>query len=219
MGVDRDGDDVLRELDALRREVAALHASRRRVAVANDADRRTLERALHAGVQQQLVGLAADVELAAGFMDADPDALKSLLTEMRRDVLQAVEDAQKLARQIYPTLLEAGGLRAALRSAAASASVPIRIDVDEPMACPLETASAVYFCCLDVIESAGAGTPMAVTVRKEEEALTFDVVVDRGLAAEWLPLRDRVEALGGRLTLPQGAGNETRVTGSLPLSG
>ncbi len=70
------GTDVERELDGLRQEVAELRASRRRLALANDADRRRIERALHDGVQQELVGLAAHLEFAAGSMDADPAALE-----------------------------------------------------------------------------------------------------------------------------------------------
>ncbi len=65
----------------------------------------------------------------------------------------------------------------------------------------------------------GAHTPMAVTVQSEARTLTFEIVVDRDLDPEWLRLCDRVEALGGRLTLPSGPGNETRMTGSLPTSG
>src|SRR5687767_13340446 len=61
--------DVLRELDALRLEVAELRASRRRLATATDAERRAIEHALHEGVQQLLVALAANVELAAASVD------------------------------------------------------------------------------------------------------------------------------------------------------
>jgi len=212
------GTDGLREIDGLRRELAEVRASRRRLATATDADRRRIERALHDGVQQQLVGLAADLEFASASIDADPAGLKSVLTEMARDVQHALEDTRTLAHQIYPPLLEAGGLRAALRWAAASANVPIRLEVEAGMASPPEIAGAIYFCCLDVLEHAGARTPMAVTVRNEQRALTFEIVVDCDLDAEWLPLRDRVEALGGSLTLSSGSGDETRLMGSLPLS-
>ena len=212
------GTDGLREIDGLRRELAEVRASRRRLATATDADRRRIERALHDGVQQQLVGLAADLEFASASIDADPAGLKSVLTEMARDVQHALEDTRTLAHQIYPPLLEAGGLRAALRWAAASANVPIRLEVEAGMASPPEIAGAIYFCCLDVLEHAGARTPMAVTVRNEQRALTFEIVVDCDLVAEWLPLRDRVEALGGSLTLSSGSGDETRLMGSLPLS-
>ena len=59
---------------------------------------------------------------------------------------------------------------------------------------------------------------MAVTVRDEEGALTFEVVADCDVEAD-LPSRDRVEALGGRLTIREGPDHQTHVVGSMPLSG
>ena len=70
-------------LDGLRREIEELRASRKRLALAADAERRDIERALHEGVQQDLVGLAANLELAAGSVDTDPAAAKALLDELR----------------------------------------------------------------------------------------------------------------------------------------
>lgn len=210
--------DELRELEGLRREIEELHASRARLALAADAERRSIEHALHEGVQQQLVGLAANLELAAGSVDADPAAAKELLAEMRRDTRRAIEETRTLAHRIYPPLLETGGLVTALRSAAASANVPTRIDVAEGMADPPEIAGTVYFCCLAVLERAPAGTPVSIAVRNEAGALAFEVVVDADVDADRPPLRDRVEALGGRVTIRSGSGR-TRVAGSLPSSG
>jgi signal transduction histidine kinase len=120
--------------------------------VAADAERSSIERALHDCVQQVLVGLAANLELASRSMDADPSTTKRLLDEMGREAWQAMEETRKLAHRIYPPLLEVGGLVAALRSAASSERVPIRIDVVLDPACPPEIVSTVYFCCIDVIE-------------------------------------------------------------------
>jgi signal transduction histidine kinase len=187
--------------------------------VADDAERRDIERAFHDDVQQHLVGLAAGLELAAGSVDADPAAAKHLLAEMGHDVQRALEDARRLAHRIYPPLLEAGGLVPALRSAGVSADVPIRIDVESGPKYPPEIASMVYFCCLHVLEHADAGTPVTVRVRNEEGTLAFEVVADCDLDAERLPLRDRVEALGGRLSLSSDSHHRTRLVGSVPLSG
>jgi signal transduction histidine kinase len=215
---ERDADET-HQLDGLRREVDDLRASRRRLAVAEDAERRNIERALHDDVQQQLVGLAAGLQLAARSVDTDPAAAKALLSEMGRDVLRALEDARRLAHRISPPLLEAGGLVPALRTAAASADVPIRIDVEAGPAYPPEIAGMVYLCCLHVLEHAGAGTQVAVTVRNDELTLGFEVVADCDLGTEQLPLRDRVEALGGRLTFGSEPEHRTRLTGTVPLSG
>jgi signal transduction histidine kinase len=178
-----------------------------------------LERALHDDVQQPLVGLAAGLELAAGSVDTDPAAAKARLADLGRDVQQASEDARRLAHRISPPLLEAGGLLPALRTAAMSANVQTRIDVEAGIRYPPEIAGVVYLCCLRMLEHAGAGTPVTVTVRSHERTLGFEVVADCDLEAERVPLRDRVEALGGRLTFSSEPEHLTRLIGSVPLSG
>jgi signal transduction histidine kinase len=202
----------------LRREIAELRASRERLALANDAERRSLERALHDGVQQLLVGLAATLAIAARSIDADPEAAKQLLAETGRDAQEALEETRILAQRIYPPLLEAGGLGVALRSAAASAGVPVRIDVAPDTAYPPEIVGAVYFCCLVFLEAVEPGTPVAIRVSHEAGTLTFGIVAEGDVDAQRLPIRDRVEALGGRLTI-EGSGDQTRAVGSLPLPG
>jgi signal transduction histidine kinase len=211
--------DAVERLDELRREVDELRASRRRLAVADDAERRIVERALHDDVQQHLVGLAAGLQFAAGSVDADPAAAKLLLAELGRAVQQALEDARKLAHRIAPPLLEAGGLLPALRSAAVTADVPSRIDVEAGPATPPEIAGAVYFCFLQVLEHADPGTPVTIAVRTDQRTLRFEIVADCDLAAERLPLHDRVEALGGRLSFGSESGHRARLVGSVPVSG
>jgi signal transduction histidine kinase len=200
----------------LRREVTELRASRERLAASNDAERRSFERALHEGLQQLLIGLASDLEMAVASIEVDPADAKLLLAETRSDAMQALEETRQLAQRIYPPLLDAGGLGVALRSAAAGANVPVRIDVVASAPYPPRIAGAVYFCCLDVLEAVAAGTPVAISVSDEAGTLTFDIAADGYVDAERLPLRDRIEALGGRLTI-EGSGDETRAVGSLPL--
>ena len=215
---DRQADDM-RALDGLRVESADLRASRKRLALAADAERRGLERSLHDGVQQQLVGLAANLELAAGSVDADPAAAKELLAEMARDIRDAIDQTRKLAERIHPPQLEVGGLVAAMRSAAADANVPARIEIARDLTYPPEVAGAMYFCCRDVLENVSAGSTVAITARSDGAALAFDIVVDGDLQADRSLLRDRIEALGGRCAIESESGHVTRVIGSLSLSG
>jgi signal transduction histidine kinase len=215
---DRQADDM-RALDELRVGSDDLRASRKRIALAADAERRGLERSLHDGVQQQLVGLAANLELVAGSVDADPEAAKELLAEMARDVRDAMDQARKLADRIYPPQLEVGGLVAALRSAAADANVPARIEIARDQTYPPEVAGAIYFCCLHLLENVSVGSTVAITARSEGGALAFDIVVDGDLHADRFLVRDRIEALGGRCAIQPESGHRTRVIGSLPLSG
>jgi signal transduction histidine kinase len=211
-------------LDRLRLEVEELRASRERLVVAADADRRRIERELHDGPQQHLVALAVNLQLARQLAGPVPAAAEALLDEMGRDVQHALEEVGKLAHRIYPPLLETGGLAAALRTAAVSIGVPTRIDVAADAGYPPEVAGAVYFCCLEVLQRAGDGARATVAVRHEEEALVFEVWEDgtgseTTVSTEVLSYsRDRAEALGGQLTIQSEPGRGTRVSGSLPLS-
>lgn len=215
---DRQADDM-RALDGLRVESDHLRASRKRLALAADAERRGFERSLHDGVQQQLVGLATNLELAAGSVDADPAAAKELLAEMARDIQDAMDQTRELAERIYPPQLEVGGLVVALRSAAADANVRARIEIARDQTYPPEVAGAMYFCCRELLENVSAGATVTITAQSDGGALAFDIAVDGDLHADRSLLGDRIEALGGRCAIKPETGHLTRVIGSLPLSG
>jgi signal transduction histidine kinase len=206
------------KLEQLRAEVAELRASRERLVLAADADRQRLERDLHEGPQQHLVALAVNVQLAESLIDSDPVAAKALLEEMRGDAQQALDEAAQLAQRIYPPLLELGGLAAALRSAAVSAGIPASVEVSAGSSYSPEIVHTVYSCWLGALGHGGSETPVTITVRDEVGVLTFEVVCAAALPDEGLDgLRDRVEALGGRLTVGSEPSRRLRLSGSLPL--
>jgi signal transduction histidine kinase len=211
-------DSLQETLERLRAEVEELAASRRRLVLTGDADRRALERELHDTVQQHLIALAVNLQLARPLADNDPAGAKALIDQMRRDVQQALDDAQQLAQRIYPALLEAGGLAAALRAAAVSVGIPASVDVDAAGSYPPEIARTVCLCWLEALDHAGGGRT-TIAVRDEGGTLAFDVVTEAaGTDAVFDRLRDRCEALGGRMTVRSERGGRTRVAGALPLS-
>lgn len=207
----RDVEELRETVDRLRLEVAELLASRARLVRRADADRRVIERDLHDGLQQHLVGAAAALALARRLVEDDPDSLSGRLDEIARDVHAALAEAGKLAHRIYPPLLEAGGLAAALRAAAAIVGVPVHLHVVANTEYPAEVAGAVYFCCLELLEQVSPAAEATITVRDEDDALAFDVVTNGTVFPD--AIQDRIEALGGSLTV-----YDTRVSGSLPLS-
>jgi signal transduction histidine kinase len=216
--------ETLREkLERLRREVRELRASRERLALSADADRRRIERELHDGPQQHLVALAVNLQRARRLVDVDPAAARTLLDEMGRDVQEALDETQELSHRIYPPLLEVGGLGVALRSTAATLGVPTRVKVAAITSCPPEVAGTVYFCCVQALEHLGAGgRSTTITVREEERALVFEIVADgsgvHAAGADLSSVQERVEALGGRLTIASEPGHGIRVSGSVPMS-
>jgi signal transduction histidine kinase len=195
-----------------------------RLVLASDADRSALEGDLHDNVQQHLVALAVKLQLAGPLVDENPAAAKALLEELGADVQQALDEAARLAQRIHPQSIEADGLAAALRFAAVSADVPASVDVKAGSARAPEILRTVYLCWLETLELArGEGRATAV-VREEEGALTFELAAEgagSAEAGEWSTrlggLRDRVETLGGRLTVESGDGGPY-VSGSLPVS-
>jgi CheY-like chemotaxis protein len=212
-------------IEAQAAELAELNRtleSRKRLVLAAAADRSRFERELHDGPQQRLVALAVELQQARRLVDVDPAAAGALIDESAGEVAEAVDELRAVAHRIHPPLLEAGGLRAALRTTAAMVDVPTRVLVSEGATLPSELAGAVYFSCAEALEHLGEPERIAITVRHEEGAVVFEIVAegsDSSMAgADLTPMRDRLEALGGRLTIESEPGH-TVVTGSLPSSG
>jgi signal transduction histidine kinase len=210
--------DAQQELDRLRVEIEELRATRERLVLAADADRRAIERELHGGVHQRLVALATTLQLAQLATESDAVALRGLLEEMTRDVRQALDETALLAQGIYPSAVELGGLAALLRAAAVNADVPARVDViDGPSHAP-EVAMTVYLCWLALLARGSNGRPVTIAVGEQEEALTFVLTGEAsGSGADLERLQDRVAALGGRLTIELEPAGGVRLSGSLPL--
>jgi len=195
-------------------ELVQVRASCARLIRASDADRRRLERRLHDGLQQRLVALAVELQLAessAGSLGA-----ADLLGGAHRDVEQALDEARRLAERIHAPL-ELGGLAVALRAAAVTAGVRATVEVVEgDSTYPDETARTVYLCwleALDAVEGEGA----AIRVREEDGRLTFELSARTGALTGLEHLRDRVEALGGSLHIDAVPSGGLQALGSLPL--
>jgi len=196
-------------------QIEALKASRKRLLIAADGERRQIERRLHNGVHQQLVALAVNLQLAGALTDSDPVAARRLLEEMGRYVHEALAETTQLAQRLYPPL-DVVDLAATLRSAAAAAGVRVSVDLDLEVEASYSRGAmeTIYLCWLEALQRAG-GKHAAITVRNHADALTFEIVADGEAALE--PLRDRVETLGGRLSARPEPEGRTRIVGALPL--
>ena len=217
-------------LDELRHKADELQASRSRIVAAADEARRQLERDLHDGAQQHLIGLVAHLRLALQIGRSDERAGEEMLEELGRGLQEAVQQLRSLAHGIYPPLLVERGLPEALMAAAARAGVPTEVEASGNGRYPPELEAAVYFCCLEALQNAvkHAGCDARVTVRVWEEsgALLFDVIDDgvgfdpsgrRQPGAGFINMGDRVGAIGGSLGVQSALGRGTRVSGRIPL--
>ena len=114
----------------LRAQLAEVRASRARIVEAGDAERRRLERDLHDGAQQRLLGIRLALQLARGRLaDGGASSVDELLAEADAEVVGALAELRALARGIHPAILTEEGLAAALAALARRAPVPVELSV------------------------------------------------------------------------------------------
>jgi signal transduction histidine kinase len=199
-----------------------LAASRKRLVEAASTERRRLERNLHDGAQQRLVGLSLTLRLAERLVDRDPAAARDALERAGSELAEALAELRELARGLHPAVLTDHGLEPALDALAARAPLPVDVRVRLEERAPEVVEAAIYYlvgeALTNVARYAGA-TTARVEVRAQEDGTVLAEVADDGAGgadpAAGTGLRglaDRVEALGGRLTIdsPPGAGTTLR---------
>jgi PAS domain S-box-containing protein len=214
-------------LDAeLRSSVRDLRESRARILSAVDLERQRIERDLHDGAQQRLVALRVALELAAEVVRDDPQAAEEMLAKLGADVESTLDDVRDLARGVYPPLLADHGIVDALRMAARTSSLPVTVKSYGVGRYSQQIESAVYFCCLEAMQNAAkhADAQAAAVTLSEKDDLTFEIEDDgkgfpvrRTKGAGLDNMRDRIVALGGRLTVESTPGEGTRVVGTVPV--
>jgi signal transduction histidine kinase len=210
------------------RLIEDLRASRQRLVAAQDDERRRIERNIHDGAQQQLVALQVQQRLAEQLVDRDPAKVKALLGQLQENTGAALDDLRDLARGIYPPLLADRGLGAALEAQARKSPTPIAVDAGAIGRYAPEVESAVYFSCLEALQNVAkyADAPAAtVTLAQRNGALEFSIRDEgRGFEIDRVPrgsglqgIADRIEAIGGILTIESDPGLGTTVRGSVPI--
>jgi signal transduction histidine kinase len=201
-----------------------IEASRARIVAAADEARRRLERDLHDGAQQRFVFAALMLERAAARATGTPAA--PLVAEALDQVRQGLAELRELAQGIHPAVLSERGLAAALEGVAARLPLPVELRVSRERFAPAVEA-AIYFAVAEaltnVAKHAGA-THARVTVEVAGGVLTAEVA-DDGIGgasttagAGLRGLADRLDALGGTLTVHSPRGGGTRVRAQAPCA-
>jgi signal transduction histidine kinase len=206
---------------------AEVIASRARIVAAADQARRRIERDLHDGAQQRLVTLALQLRRAQAAVPPELAELGGQLDRVVAGVAGALDELREIARGIHPAILADGGLRPALRTLARRCPIPVRVDVRLDGRLPERVEVSAYYVVAEALTNAARhARASAVSV---EAGVTGDVlriaIHDDGAGGASFTggtglagVKDRVEALGGRIFLdsPAGAGTSLRV--ELPLT-
>jgi signal transduction histidine kinase len=209
----------------LRARLGELQASRARLVDATEAERRRIERDLHDGTQQRLVSLAMSLGLLETKLPTDPEAAKPIAHEAREALAVALAELRELSQGIHPAVLTERGLGPALEELADRAALPayLEVSVDE-RSCPAVEAAG-YFVVSEALTNAvkhSHASEVRIRASRRDARLTIEVE-DDGIGGAALVggsglrgLTDRVEALGGRLTLSSPPGRGTSLRAEMP---
>ncbi len=212
--------------------VEDLRASRQRLVAAADQARRDLERDLHDGAQQQIVALTAKLRLARNQLARDPAIAGQTLAEAQAEAKQTLQDLRELARGIHPSVLSDQGILAAVKSRITRLPIGVRLTAGPELAgarYPDEIEGAAYFlvceALVNVVKHAHASQAQVLLsddgarlrVEITDDGAGFDPADAAGSGLTGLA--DRIEAVGGSLSIRSCPGAGTVLAGELPVRG
>jgi signal transduction histidine kinase len=211
----------------LRAHLDELRASRVRIVEAADAERRRLERDLHDGTQQRLVSVSMALGLAESKLASDPQAARKILDETRKTLATALHELRELSQGIHPGILTERGLGPALQELAYSAPVPIELSVAFEERLPHPVEAAAYYVVAEALTNVAKyalASAVSVTVAQRNGRALVEVRddgvggADPSRGSGLRGLSDRVEALGGRLSVESPPGRGTHLKAEIPCA-
>jgi signal transduction histidine kinase len=203
---------------------AEVTASRARIVAAADRARRRIEQDLHDGAQQRLLSLAVQLRVAQAAM---PPEVGAQLDHAVAETTGALDELREISHGIHPAILAERGLALALETLADRSPIPVDLQVNVNKRPPEPVEVSAYYVTAEALTNAAKharASTVSVQIEVAGDALLLEVRDDgaggagftrgTGLAG----LKDRVEALGGKIFLdsPHGAGTSLRV--ELPLA-
>ena len=213
----------------VRRQLEEVRASRARLVEAAHQERARIERDLHDGAQQRLLGVALKIQEATSEARRDrPDAdLVRQLDDASEELKGAIDELRELARGIHPALLTEEGLGVAVTALARRSSVPVDLDISVDRRLPPAVEATGYYVVAEGLTNVtrhARARNASVMVRLERDTLRVEVADDgQGGADETRGsglrgLADRLEAISGRLEIGDNDNGGTRLKALIPCA-
>jgi two-component sensor histidine kinase len=159
---------------------------------------------------------------------ANDPAVTALLDEAVSELERALGELRQLVRGIHPAIVATAGLARALETLAERPGLPVELEVDVPVPLPAVVETDAYYLVAEALANASKhaeGTRVSVRVAVRDDTVQVRVEDDgRGGAAATAGsgldgLADRVDALGGRLSIVSDDGHGTTISAVIPVAG
>ncbi|MBB6032616.1 sensor histidine kinase [Phytomonospora endophytica] len=205
--------------------ITELTATRAAALDAHTAELRRIERALHDGAQNRLVGVTVLTGAARRALTRDPAAADAMLERAQTGAEEALAELRSVIRGILPPILDQRGLDGALAALAAGCAVPCALDVDVAGRCPTSVEATAYFVVAEALTniSKHSGARRAsVGVKRAGDLLRITITDDgKGGADEQRGsglsgLKGRVAAHDGTARVSSPVGGPTIIDVELP---
>ncbi len=207
--------EQLQNLIHTRQELAALE------------ERNRLAHDLHDSVKQQVFAASMQVGAARALLDRDSEAAREHLNEAEHLSRQAQSELATIIRELRPATLQGKGVTQALKEYVADWSrqnmIATEVRIRDERTLPVEVEQALFRIAQEALSniarhSQATHVEIQLDWNDEEVSMTisdngigFDVSAAEGKGVGLRSMRERIEALGGSLSLESKPGDGTRL--------
>jgi two-component system, NarL family, sensor kinase len=208
---------------------ADLQASRERLVISREEERRRIRNDLHDGLAPSLSSFQLQLSAIRTFMEQNPSEANKMIEELSEDMRQATAEIRRLVYDLRPPMLDDLGLAAAISHIKLPGSV-LRLEVTAPdpmPALPAATEVAVYRIASEAIHNVvkhAQATCCMVSIDVQAQTLVLSVSDDGQVPAVsqtsgigLQSMQERAAELGGTFVLHAEENGGTRVEVRLPL--
>jgi len=226
---DRTGEELIGMLAthaALALENAELHERSRELSTIEE--RKRLARELHDSVTQTLFSIGLTAEAASALVESKPERARAELETLQELTRTALEEMRSLIFELRPAELETDGLAAALRkhvdvlrrlhpqeielSVAGERRLPAAVEKGLLRIAQEALGNALRHSGAERVELALDVRDSHAQLRVADDGAGFEVETARPRHLGLTSMRERAEALGGRLEIDSVAGRGTTVS-------
>jgi PAS domain S-box-containing protein len=206
----------------------------RKLILAQEEERRHIARELHDHLNQQLALLAVELQQLSLNPPGSVEALTAALQEEWRRTSDIASDVHAISHRLHPSKLEALGLVTTLRAHCRDLSrqnLEVHFSEQNVSAVPPDLSLCLFRVAeealTNVIRHSGATqadvsltqTDGEIVLRVADAGCGFKVGTDRLRGLGLISIRERIHAVGGKVTISSAFGSGTTVEARLPRGG